>query len=73
MSFASVPKTARVRGRPFTQGNRGRPAGAKNRSTLVRGVLLRGDDERLLRKAIEMALNGDAQILKFFLGRILPR
>jgi hypothetical protein len=45
----------------------------KNRSTLVRGVLLRGDDERLLRKAIEMALNGDAQILKFFLGRILPR
>jgi hypothetical protein len=72
MSFASVPK-ARVRGRPFAGGNSGRPVGAKNGSTLIWGALLQGDSERLVRKGIEMALNGDPQMLKFFLSRILPR
>jgi hypothetical protein len=74
MSSASNPgENAPVRGRPFAQGNPGRPPGSKNRSTLIWQALLEDEEEQLVRKAIELAKSGDVPMLKFLLGRLLPR
>jgi hypothetical protein len=65
-----VPAT---RGRPFTNGNSGRKPGSRNRTTLVAAALLDGEAEELVRKAVELAKAGDVGMLKFLLGRVLPR
>jgi hypothetical protein len=61
------------RGRPFAKGNGGRRPGSRNKSTLLAEALLRGEEVELVRKAIELAKGGDAQMLKFLLDRILPK
>jgi hypothetical protein len=61
------------RGRPFEKGNGGRKLGSKNRTTLVAEALLKGEEVELLRKAIKLAKDGDTQMLKFLLDRILPK
>jgi hypothetical protein len=61
------------RGRPFLNGNPGRKLGSKNRSTVIAAALLEDQKSALLRKGIELALAGDVHMLKFFLGRLLPR
>lgn len=67
---------SKQRGRPFTKGQSGNPAGkpkgVKNRSTLAAEALLDGEAEQLTRKAIELALSGDTMALKLCLERILP-
>ena len=75
MSASARPATARTepRGRPFINGNGGRPRGPKNRSTLVLAALSEGEKNALLRKGLELALRGDVTMLKFFLDRMLPR
>jgi hypothetical protein len=65
-----VPAT---RGKPFASGNSGRKTGSKNRATLVAAAVLEGEVEELVRKAVELAKAGDVVMLKFLLGRILPR
>ena len=60
-------------GRPFANGNPGRKPGSKNRNTLVATALLDGDAEELVRKAVALAKAGNVVMLKFLLGRILPR
>jgi hypothetical protein len=62
-----------ARGRPFPKGNGGRKAGSKNRTTQVAEALLAGEEEERVRKAVEIAKAGDVSMLKFLLGRILPR
>jgi hypothetical protein len=62
-----------ARGRPFPKGNGGRKPGSKNRTTQVAEALLAGEEEELVRKAVEIAKAGDVSMLKFLLGRILPR
>jgi hypothetical protein len=64
---------SRVRGRPFEKGNGGRRPGSKNRTTLAAEALLKGEEVELVRKAIELAKDGDTQMLKFLLDRILPK
>src|ERR1700757_4284690 len=61
------------RGRPFEKGNPGRPRGAKNRRSIVAAELLAGEEDALIRRAVELAIEGDVQMLKFLLTRILPR
>ena len=68
----------KVRGRPFRKGQSGNPAGrrpgSKNRKTLAAELLLDGEAERLARKAVALALEGDPIALKLCLDRILaPR
>ncbi len=63
----------RPRGRPFKKGNSGRPAGSKNRKTQILGSISNEDQERLVSRAYEIAMEGEPQLLKFFLGRILPK
>jgi hypothetical protein len=64
------------RGRPFVKGQsgcpRGKPKGARHRTTLAAEALLDGEAEALTRKAIEMALSGDSTALRLCLDRILP-
>ncbi len=74
MRQSNGPDTPNIptRGRPFPKGNPGRKPGARNR-TLLATALLEGETEALLRKAIEVALGGDVVMLKFLLGRLLPR
>jgi hypothetical protein len=69
-AHAAVPAT---RGRPFRHGNPGRKRGSKNRTTLVAAALLEREAEELVRKAVELAQAGDVVMLKFLLGRTLPR
>jgi hypothetical protein len=49
------------------------PLRERNRTTLVAEALLKGEEVELVRKAIELAKTGDAQMLKFLLDRILPK
>ena len=73
MTDQTTTRTPAVRGRPFAEGNSGRRPGSKNRTTLMLAALLDGDKEELMRKGLELAKAGDVSMLKFFLGRILPR
>jgi hypothetical protein len=69
----SSPGKTGVRGRPFAKGNSGRPVGSKNRSTIFARAALESEADALLRKAVELAKGGDVPMLKFLLGRMLPR
>lgn len=76
MRHRSAPEANQVptkRGRPFSTGNPGRRPGSKNRTTLIAAALLDGESEALVRKAVQLANAGNVVILKFLLGRILPR
>ena len=68
-----APKNPDTRGRPFANGNPGRPPGSKNRTTLLAAALLEGEAEELVRKGVELAKGGDVVMLKFLLGRLLPK
>ena len=61
-----------TRGRPFKPGNTGKPRGARNRTTLAVEALLQGEAEKLTRRAIEAALNGDMTALRICMDRIAP-
>ena len=50
----------------------GRPPGARNRATMAVESLLEGEAETLSRKAVEMALEGNAVALRLCLDRIAP-
>jgi Family of unknown function (DUF5681) len=56
-----------------TSGNpAGRPLGSRNQATLFMESLLEGEAERLIRKAVELALEGDTAALKLCLERLMP-
>ncbi len=71
MRQPSIPPVRR--GRPFANGNSGRRPGSRNRTTLVAAALLDGEADELVRKAVAIAKSGDVAMLRFLLGRILPR
>jgi len=82
MTDISLQKTAktpkRPRGRPFPKGQSGNPAGrprgSTNRATRAAELLLDGEAAALSRKAVEMALAGDAAALRLCLDRtVAPR
>jgi hypothetical protein len=64
------------RGKPFEKGQSGNPAGkprgARHKATLAAEALLDGEVERLTRKAIERALEGDGVALRLCLERLIP-
>jgi hypothetical protein len=73
MSVSEIRKNGEnTRGRPFQQGNPGRPKGSRNRTTLALEALLDGEAEALTRKAIEMALDGDPTAMRLVMDRIMP-
>jgi len=56
----------------FTTGNPGRPRGARHKATRAALALLDGEAETLTRKAVDLALTGDATALRLCLERIAP-
>jgi hypothetical protein len=56
----------------FAAGNVGRPAGARNRTTVAVLELLEGQAEALSHKAVEMALAGETVALRLCLERLAP-
>lgn len=56
----------------FAPGNPGKPRGARHRVTQAVQDLLDGEGEAITRKAVEMALTGDATALRLCLERIAP-
>src|SRR6516225_2641334 len=67
---------AKQGGRPFQKGisgnPQGRPAGARNRTTVAVEALLDGEAEKLTRKAVTLALKGNVACLRLCLDRIVP-
>lgn len=56
----------------FAAGNAGRPAGARNRTTMAVLELLEGQAEALTQRAVELALGGDTTALRLCLERVAP-
>jgi hypothetical protein len=58
---------------PGKSGNpAGKPAGARNKTTLAVEALLDGEAEALTRKAIELAKAGDMAALRLCMDRLAP-
>jgi hypothetical protein len=70
--MATNQKKGRNRDGTFTKGHGGRPRGARNKTTQAVAALLEGEADKLTRKAIEMALDGDTVALRLCLERIHP-
>jgi hypothetical protein len=83
MSVDSLQITGEARepgGAPhrFRKGQSGNPAGrrkgSKNRKTLMAELLLEGEADRLTRKAVDLALDGNEAALRLCLDRLIaPR
>ena len=59
--------------KPGQSGNpRGRPKGARNKSTVAAEALLDGESESLTRRCIDLAMEGDPTALRLSMARILP-
>jgi hypothetical protein len=61
-----------TRGKPFEQGNPGRPRGARHKVTLAIEEMMEGEAEVLTRKAIDLAKGGDIVALRLCLDRLAP-
>jgi hypothetical protein len=58
---------------PGVSGNpAGRKQGSRNRATLILQALLEGEGEKVVRKAVEMALAGNETALQLVLERLIP-
>jgi hypothetical protein len=64
------------RGKPFRKGQSGNPAGkpkgTKNIATRAAEAMLDDEAERLTRRAIERALEGDTPALRLCMERLIP-
>src|SRR5690348_15838512 len=68
-----VSREANGRFRKGRSGNpRGRAAGTRNKATQAAEQLLEGEAEALTRRAVELALEGEAGALRLCLERIIP-
>jgi hypothetical protein len=58
--------------KPGNKFGKGRPEGSRNRVSVSAMNLLKDEEQTLSRMAIELAQNGNVQMLQFCLSRILP-
>src|SRR5271157_4710105 len=72
----NTAKKQRGPGRPFERGvssnPAGKPLGALSRTTIAVQDLLDGEAERLTRKCVELALQGDSTALRLCMERLAP-
>jgi hypothetical protein len=61
---------------PFKKGQsgnpQGKPKGTRNRATIVALNLLEGEAEALVRKVVQLALEGDLTCLRICIERLVP-
>jgi len=61
---------------PFKKGlsgnPKGKPKGTRNRTTIIAQDLLEGEAEALVRKVVQLALDGDLTCLRICLERLVP-
>jgi hypothetical protein len=61
---------------PFAKGHSGNPAGrppgTRNKSTILLQSLLEGDGEKIAKKAIQMAKDGDRAAMRICMDRLVP-
>lgn len=62
----------RPRGRPFEEGNPGRPPGSRNKSTAM-WEMIRDEMPGLIATTLDGAKAGDPILLKLLLGKFLPK
>jgi hypothetical protein len=76
MADAAENTVGKQRGRPFSRGASGnpagKPAGARHKVTRAVEALLEGQADALTQKAISLALAGDGRALRLCLDRIAP-
>lgn len=58
--------------KPGNKCGKGRPEGSRNKVSISAMNLLKDEEQALSRMAIELATNGNVQMLQFCLSRILP-
>jgi hypothetical protein len=58
--------------KPGNKCGKGRPEGSRNKVSIAAINFLKDEETALSRKAIELALNGNTQLLQFCMSRILP-
>jgi len=61
---------------PFERGTSGNPNGKRkgtlNKTTIIAQSLLEGEAEALIRKVIQLALDGDVTCLRICIARLVP-
>jgi hypothetical protein len=72
MTVGPRKNARKTRGKPFSRGNSGRPAGSRNRVTVAIEELFADEGEMVARKVIERALGGDGLAQRLVLDRICP-
>jgi hypothetical protein len=75
--MTDATKTAtKTRGKPFQKGNRanpnGRPAGSRNKATIMLDRMAEADAKAVLQKQLEKAKEGDAKAAEMILSRVWP-
>ncbi len=72
----SPESSLNLQGGRFQKGRsgnpKGKPKGARNRTTLIAQTLLEGQAEALVRKVVQLALDGDLTCLRICLERLVP-
>ena len=71
-TFSNEKKSADNRFQPGNKLGKGRPLGKRNKATEALQVLLEGEGEKITRRAVELALDGDTTALRLCLERLLP-
>ena len=56
----------------FSGNPAGRPIGSRNKTTLAMECLLEGEAEKIMRKCVEMALDGDSVAIRLCMDRVIP-
>lgn len=65
-------KSGRDEAGRFALGNKGKPKGARHRTTRAVEALLEGEAEQITRKVIALALEGDPTALRLSIERLAP-
>jgi hypothetical protein len=69
---AAKRKRKRAGGRPFAPGQSGKKPGTRHRTTMIAQALVDGQAEVIINTIIQIALEGDHQMLRWLGDRLLP-
>jgi hypothetical protein len=72
MNQSNNEKKSGYRFEPGNKFGQGRPAGSRNKATEALQTLLDEEGEKITRRAVELALDGDTTALRLCLERLLP-